>query len=248
MKLKIVDYIMKFLIALTIILGILSIFYPDLVKDFIEFIKNIIANLGYWNYVIIFLSSLIEAFPILGIVIPGQNIMLIVGGFFSGMSRVNLIYVTIVASIGAILGNYIGYFLGKTYGDSFFKKYGIRFGIGMTEVRYLKKGIKKWGPMGIIFGKFNNVTRAFLPFIAGSMEMNKKSFFIYNIIGSIVRAITFILLGVVFVSYYETIIDYFEYIILGIIVIIGLYIYFFKKEQFLAYIEEKNKELDEKLK
>jgi membrane-associated protein len=247
MKLKIVDYLMKLLMIITIILWILSIFYPELIKSFIENLKHIINNLWYWNYVIIFLSSLVEAFPILGVVIPGQTILLIVWGFFSWIGMINLIYVIIIASIWAIFWSFTGYFLGRIYGDTFFKKYGLWFWVGVTEVKYLKTGIKKWGPAGIILGTFNNVTRAFLPFIAGTMGMKKKSFFIYSITGSIVRATTCIVLWVVFVSYYETIVDYFKYIILGIIVIAWIYIYFFKKAQFLKYIEEKNKELDEKL-
>nr|MDD3719954.1 DedA family protein [Candidatus Gracilibacteria bacterium] len=242
---KIVDYLMKLLVFLTIALGVLSIAKPELVKDFISWIENIINTLGYLNYLIVFLSGLIESFPLLGVVVPGQNVLLIVGGFFAKMSQTNLIYVIIIASLGAIISNYLGYLLGKIYGDTFFKKYGNWFGIGTTEVKYLKKGIKKWGPIGIIFGKFHNVTRAFLPFIAGSMEMNNISFFIYNVIGSILRAIVIVVLGVVFANYYETIIDYMGYIMIASIVIISLYIYKFKKKEFLEYMKEKNEELDE---
>lgn len=248
MKVKIVDYVMKFLIALTVWLGLLSLFRPDLVKFFIEWVRDFIYTIGNWNYFIIFLSSLIEAFPILGVVVPWQNIMLIVGWFFADISYNNLFWVIVIASIGAIIGNYIGYFLGKIYGDSFFKKYGMRFWIGLTEVKFLKKKIKVWGPWGIIFGKFHSITRAFLPFIAGSMGMKKTSFFVYNIIGSIVRAITLIILGVVFASYYEVIIDYLMLIFFIVLVGVFAYMYKFKKESLMEYIHEKNKEIDEKIK
>ncbi|MFA5916804.1 MAG: DedA family protein [Candidatus Gracilibacteria bacterium] len=236
---------MKFIIFLTIALGIISIFKPELAKELIAWIETIVNTLGYWNYIIVFLSGLIESFPILGVVVPGQNVLLIVGGFFAKMSQTNLIYVIVIASIGAIISNYIGYFLGKYYGDSFFKKYGNWFGIGLTEVKYLKKGIKKWGPLGITLGKFHNVTRAFLPFIAGSMGMSSKSFFVYNIIGSIVRATTIVILGVVFASYYENIIDYMMYIMIIVTLVIAFYIYKFKKKEFLVYVKEKNEELEE---
>lgn len=242
---KIVDYLMKLLVFLTIALWVLSIAKPELVKDFISWIENIINTLGYLNYLIVFLSWLIESFPLLWVVVPGQNVLLIVGWFFAKMSQTNLIYVIIIASLWAIISNYLWYLLWKIYWDTFFKKYWNWFWIWTTEVKYLKKWIKKWWPIWIIFGKFHNVTRAFLPFIAWSMEMNNISFFIYNVIWSILRAIVIVVLWVVFANYYETIIDYMWYIMIASIVIISLYIYKFKKKEFLEYMKEKNEELDE---
>jgi hypothetical protein len=34
-------------------------------------------------------------------------------------------------------------------------------------------------------------------------------------------------------------------VILGLLVIFGIYIYFFQREKFTAYLEEKNKEVEE---
>lgn len=241
---KIVDYIMKFLIFLTIFLWILSLVKPELVKDFIAWIEVIIYKLWYLNYIIVFLSWLIESFPILWVVVPGQNILLIVWGFFAKISQNNLIYVIAIASVWAIVSNYLWYILGKIYWDTFFKKYWNWFGIGLTEVKYLKKWIKKWWPVWIIFWKFHNLTRAFLPFIAWSMWMSSMSFMIYNIIWSILRAITIVLLWVLFANFYETIIDYMVYIMLIITGIVIFYIYKFKKKEFIEYVKEKNEELD----
>ncbi|MDD2907382.1 MAG: VTT domain-containing protein [Candidatus Gracilibacteria bacterium] len=232
------------LIGLTIIIAIVSIFDKELIINLIKKLEILIQSLGNWNYFIAFTSSLIEAFPVLGVVVPGQNILLIVGSFFAKISTQNLIYIYIIASIGAIIGNYIGYALGKIYGDSFFSKYGIWFGIGLTEVKYLKKGINKWGPLGITLGKFHPLTRAFLPFIAGSMGMKNLTFMIYNVIGSIIRSITIITLGVVFGKYYEIIINHIGKFMLLLFIAVGIYIYKFKKDEFMQYMREKNEEVE----
>jgi membrane protein DedA with SNARE-associated domain len=79
------------------------------------------------------------------------------------------------------------------------------------------------------------------------MGMKTKSFMIYNTIGSIVRATSMILIGVIFVKNYETIIDYLGYVVLGSLVVGGIYVYFFKKAAFMHYWEEKNKEIDERI-
>ncbi len=238
---------MKFLIFLTFALAILSLIKPELIKDFIEWIRSGVLLLWNWNYLVVFVSALIESFPVLGVVVPGQNILLIVWGFFAEESITKLIYVCIISSFWAIAGNYIGYVLGVHYGDSFFKKYWLWFALWETEVKYMKKWIKKWGAWGIILGKFHNLARAFIPFIAGSMGMHRTSFLIYNIIGSIIRSLTIILLGVLFAKTYETVVDYIGYIMIWIMVLTALYIWRFKKQAFLKYLEEKNAELERKL-
>ena len=245
---KIVNIIFKILnilfVILTIVLLFISIFKKEWFEMFIEWLKIVIQWLWFWNYLIVFFSSFIEAFPVLGVVVPGQNILMIVWGFFGNLSKYNLINVGILASVWAIFWNYIWYLLWKIYWDSFFEKYWNRFWIGLTEVKYLKKWIDKWWAWGIIFWKFHPLTRAFLPFIAWSMGMKSKSFMIYNIIGSIIWSITMVVLGMIFVEYYKIILEYIWYIFLVIFICFWIYVYKYKKEEFMKYIQEKNEKLE----
>lgn len=244
---KIVDIIMKILIVITIWLWVVALFYPSLIKDFIEWIRWIILTMWNWNYIILFITSIIESFPVLWIVVPGQNIILIVGWFFAEKSNETLAYVMIITSIWAIIWNYTWFILWKIYWEKFFKQYWLWFGIWETEVKYLKKWIKKWWATGIIVWKFHNLTRAFVPFIAWTMWMNHRAFIIYNIIGSILRAIVIIILWVVFAKTYATIVDYLWYIMVWILILTWLYIWKFKRKEFKIYLEEKNKELENKM-
>lgn len=50
---KILDIFMKLLIAFTVILWLLAIFKPELIKDFIEWMRWIIYSLWNLNYLII---------------------------------------------------------------------------------------------------------------------------------------------------------------------------------------------------
>lgn len=232
------------LIWLTIIIAIVSIFDKELILNLIKKLEVLIQSLWNWNYIIAFCSSLIEAFPVLWVVVPWQNILLIVWSFFAKISKENLIYIYIIASFWAIIWNYIWYLLWKIYWDSFFLKYGIWFGIWLTEVKYLKKWINKWWPLWITLWKFHPITRAFLPFIAWSMGMKSLTFMIYNIIGSIIRSITIITLWVVFWKYYEIIINHMWKFMIGIFIILWIYIYKFKKAEFMQYMKEKNEEVE----
>ncbi len=244
---KLVDYIMKFLIFLTFALALLAFLKPEVFVNFIKWLEKIINSLWYWNYLIIFLSWLIEGFPVLGVVIPGQNILMIVWGFFGKISSLNLAYSIIIASLGAILSNWIWYILWVYYWEDFFKKYGLWFWIWETEVKYLKKWIKKWWPSWIIIWKFHNLARAFVPFIAWTMKMEKKLFWIYNILWSIIRACLIVILWVFFAEYYEIIVKYLWYIFTWILIITWIYIYFFKKEEFKKYLKEKEEEMERKI-
>lgn len=232
------------LIALTIIIAIISIVKKEWIEAFIEWMKIVIESLWFWNYIIAFFSSLIEAFPVLWVVVPGQNILLIVWWFFWNISNYNLVLVILIACLWAIIWNWIWYILWKYYWDSFFKKYWNWFGIWLTEVKYLKKWIDKWWPWWIIVWKFHPMTRAFLPFIAWSMGMNSVKFTIYNIIWSIIRATTIVILWVLFVEYYKVILEHIWKIILIIIALVWFYIYKYKKKEFIQYLKEKNEELD----
>ncbi len=227
---------------------LLSFFYPDILLPVIEWIKSQIELLGKWNYMLAFLSALAESLPIIGTIIPGQVILLSVGGFYGGLSITNFFWVLLSAIAGSVLSNALGYYLWKYYGESFFKSYGLWIGIEQTELKYLKKWVNTWGSWGIIISKFHPQARALLPFIAGSMGFLKTKFWVYNIIASSLWAITFITIWIFFAEYYENIIRYMGYGMLGIILSILWYMWLFKKEKLIEYWQEKNREMEAKYK
>ncbi len=77
--------------------------------------------------------------------------------------------------------------------------------------------------------------------------MDKKIFWIYNIIGSILRSVAIVILWVFFAEYYEKIVMYLGYILTWIMILTWLYIYKYKKKEFLKYMKEKNKEIEKKI-
>ncbi len=248
MRKKIVNWLVMFmnvtLIVTTILLVFITILRPEWINAAIEWLEKMIEQLGNWNYLIAFASATIESFPIIWMILPWQTVLLLVWGFFG---QEYLIQVMIVACLWAILGNYIGFILGYYTGDEFFKRYWEWFGIWETELDYIKSWIHKYWPVAVILSKFHPMTRAFIPFIAWSMGMKQFSFIVYNIIGSIIWAITIIILGVMFASYYEQIVDNFQYIIIVLLIITALYIYFFKREEFRTYLKKKEQEIQKKV-
>ena len=50
--------------------------------DFLAYVETVVVSLGYWNYLLAFVFSVVESFPVIGVLVPGMQVMLIVGGFF----------------------------------------------------------------------------------------------------------------------------------------------------------------------
>lgn len=231
--------------AITFGLLFIVVFKKEWVAEFLTIMEGVVNSLGNWNYVVAFVFSIIESFPVIGVLVPGMQVMLIVGGFFG---RDHLPETIAVCAAGAIIGNFVGYALGKRYGKSFFREYGDAFGLGRTELKYLERQISKNGPTFIILGKFHNLARAFVPFIAGSAGMLPGRFWPYNVAGSVIWSATIITLAVAFASYYKVVLDYVGYAFLSAILIFAVYVYFFQREAFMKYWEEKTLEIEEKVK
>lgn len=244
---KIIWYIIHvlnlFIVLSTFVLLFIAIFKKEYFDIFIEWMRAQVNYLWDWNYLIILLTAFIESFPLLWMAVPWQTVMLVVWWFHWAD---NLFPVIIVAVLWALLWNYVWYLLWVYYWEDFFKKYWDWLWIWMTELKYMKKWIKTHWRWMIVIWKFHNMLRAFIPFIAWSMWMKKSSFVLFNVIWSILRAISIIVLWVFFVENYEVILDNLSKILLIIFVIFAWYIYFFKKKEFLTYLKEKEKEIEEK--
>lgn len=232
--------------GLSIALFYISLFHSHLIKQAIEWTGNLVQNLGEWNYLIAFLSACIESLPIIGTLVPGMNIMVLVGGFWGKTAIFHLILTIIFASLGAMIGNFIGFWLGKKYGKYIIENYGDWIGIGKTEQKILENQIQKNGFWYIVLGKFHGTLRAFIPFIAGAGNMSNGKFWPYNSIGSIIWATTINLIGVFFIQNYEIILDNIGKITTGILVAVLVYIFIFKKEWLKNYWNEKIQEIEEK--
>ena len=234
--------IIVLLLILTFVFAYLSIFHKDLILTYLDMFKNFVHSLGYWNYVIILIFWFIESFPLLGVAVPGQLVLIIIAG---ALWYEWMYLAMICASLGAILWNYVWYKMWVAYWDSFFDKYWPWIWVMKTDIKYIKKWIDKHWWLFVILWKFHNMFRAFVPFIAGSSSMHSFKFTVSNIIGSILRWVSMVFIGIVFVNNAEVILENIGKFILWLVLLFFAYIYFFKKEEFKKYWDEKNKEMEE---
>src|SRR5262249_16170722 len=106
----------------------------------------------------------------------------------------DLLILVALISIAGILGNSLGYWTGKRFGHRmynwkdrwFFKK------------RYLHEAhdfYEKYGGGAIVAARFIPIIRTFAPIIAGIVDMDKRKFHLFNIVGSVAWVFSMILGG-----------------------------------------------------
>jgi len=91
------------LVTLMVVIGLLSLFRPDLMREGIDWMGVQIKSWGEWNYIILFVVAMSESFPFVGAVVPGMNMMILVGGFFVAKQWSIFPLAAGVAMVGACL-------------------------------------------------------------------------------------------------------------------------------------------------
>lgn len=126
-------------------IGILSFTSPDTIRAIIDWMGEQIRSWGNWNYLILFLVAMIESFPFIGVVVPGMNVMILVGGFFVQRDMNIFLLSALIAMLGACLGNALGYMMGRMSGKELLSKYGLWIGLGPKELAFLERQVHKNG-------------------------------------------------------------------------------------------------------
>lgn len=190
-----------------------------------DFLLNLpLPLIDHWGYLIIFLSAMVEALPILGTFIPGQTIV-IFGGFLAWLGVLRLEAVIIVAASGAIIGDLLAYAIGRKYGHDFIAHYGKHFFLNHERFEKTKKLVEEHAGKTLVIGRFSPFTRAVAAFIAGISKVKFPRFIFFAVSGGMVWAVSAVLVGYIFGQGFNTVSKYFGRFVLFAIITIALIIF-----------------------
>jgi membrane-associated protein len=135
----------------------------------------------------------------------------------------DLFILILLVSIAGIIGNTVGYWFGKRIGPAMFH-WDDNF---IFKKKYLNQAhdfYDKHGGGAIIFARFLPIIRTFAPIVAGIVEMDKKKFSYYNIVGCIAWVSIMILAGQflqqwLWKQFHFDLKEHLEIIVLGIVLI-----------------------------
>jgi undecaprenyl-diphosphatase len=164
------------------------------VHDILQFLLDLVVRLGSWSYFIIFAAAALECAAFVGLLIPGESLVL-ASGFFAHQGILKLFPVMLAAGLGAITGDNIGYLLGARLGREWLLRKGSRFGIRKRGLDRVEQFFQRQGSKAVFFGRFVGFARALVPFVAGASEMPYRKFVLYDAAGAVLWTIGFVTLG-----------------------------------------------------
>lgn len=174
---------------------LLAIHFKDLLNP--EFY---IEHGGLWILLFIVFA---ETGLLAGFFLPGDSLLFVAGVYSDklgnevlpgGNEFTHLLVLMILISIAGILGNYVGFWFGRKSGPFLYH----RKDTFLFKKKYLNQAhdfYEKHGGTAIIFARFLPIIRTFAPIIAGVVDMDKKKFTYYNVVGCIAWVATMLLAG-----------------------------------------------------
>jgi len=186
-----------------------------------EFILSFMESYGYLAvFILVCVENLFPPIP--------SEVILTFGGFSTTYTELNIIWLIIISTLGALLGAYILYFIGKFFNKERLKKI-ISGKIGKL-LRLKEKDIEKadeWfdkkGQKTVFFCRFIPIVRSLISIPAGMSEMPILKFSIYTILGTVIWNTVLIILGSVLGEswkYVVEIMDKYSYLTLIILIIL----------------------------
>jgi membrane-associated protein len=163
--------------------------------------QQLIQSVGLIGlYAVIFAESGI----MIGFFLPGDSLLFAAGLLTSGIVLNNgndfvlasgrVWVVAIGCAVAAVAGDQVGYAFGQKVGPSLFTRHESRF-FKPAYVNRAESFFEKHGAKAIVLARFVPVVRTFTPIVAGTSNMHYRTFVKFNVLGGIIWAVGFVLLG-----------------------------------------------------
>jgi len=204
----------------------------ELITGLIDFILHIdihlveiIRDYGSWTYLVLFMIIFSETGFVVTPFLPGDSLLFVIGAL-GASGAMNFQLALLLLIIAAIAGNTLNYFIGRMIGHKILDMRNSR----LIKKEYLYKTqafYKKHGGKAIILSRFIPIIRTFAPFVAGIGKMKFIKFFLFNLIGgmawvmllmfagfffgnipAVKNNFTYVIFGIVFISFLPTVIPY----------------------------------------
>ncbi|HEX5395175.1 MAG TPA: DedA family protein [Candidatus Saccharimonadales bacterium] len=130
---------------------------------------------------------------LLGFFLPGDTLLL-AAGLFAARGKMSIFWLVFTVIFAAIIGYEVGYMLGRRAGPKIFNRHD-GFLFRKEYMGHAEKFFDKYGGLTVVVARFVAHVRTFVSVIAGASNMNRKQFFAFNVIGSVLWAGSITLAG-----------------------------------------------------
>lgn len=181
---------------------------------------------AYGGLYLVALIVFAETGLFVGFFLPGDSLLFVTGLMIANSQNptasnpVNLLYWISLISVAGIIGNSVGYWFGRKTGPVLFEKRDTLL-FKRKHIEQARAFYDKRGGGAIILARFVPIVRTFAPIIAGVVRMDRKKFFLFNVVGSITWVASMTLAGY-FLGENQWVKHNFEKVVLGIILVTTL--------------------------
>jgi membrane-associated protein len=172
-----------------------------------------IQNGGLWLLLFVIFA---ETGLFAGFFLPGDSLLFVAGIYAQNMDdgspglshaflkliglggvsseALDLFVLIVLVSFAGILGNFVGYWFGRKSGPFLYQRKDTFF----FKKKYLNQAhdfYEKYGGWAIVAARFVPIIRTFAPIVAGIVQMDKKKFTYFNLVGCIAWVTSMILAG-----------------------------------------------------
>lgn len=192
----------------------------------------------YGGFFLLLFIVFAETGLFVGFFLPGDSLLFVAGIYSANLVAdlfkkfgitgiryewLDLSILIALISIAGILGNAVGYWFGRKIGPTMFH-WRDRF---LFKKKYLYDAhefYEKHGGGAIVMARFLPIIRTFAPIVAGIVDMDKKKFSFFNMIGCIAWVFSMIIAGHFLQKWIYTQFDFdlkkhLEVIVLGIVIV-----------------------------
>lgn len=176
----------------------------------------------------------IETGIIIGFFLPGDPLLFISGMLIASATETpypmenklaNLVFWEVLFITSTVLGYYFGYWFGKKFKHLFQKRKKESWLFKESRIQSATDFYDKNGGFAIIIARFLPIVRTFVPIVGGIVEMNLRSFTIYNLTGAVLWVGSIVTTGY-FLGNIPFVKENVEWIILGIVLLVTLPVLF----------------------
>lgn len=145
-------------------------------------------------YAVAFGAAFAESAPALGLLVPGQSI-LVAAGFLAGQGQANPFLLVAFVAVGGFLGDTLGFVVGRMWGLAPLGRLPGRLRLTEGGRVRLASLFERHGGKAVVLARFQPIGRAFAPYLAGATGMPAPRFLGAASVASVLAAAGLVGLG-----------------------------------------------------
>jgi membrane-associated protein len=144
----------------------------------------LVAAMGPWFYVMLFVIVFCETGLVVTPVLPGDSLLFAAGALAAGSGSVSLPLMIVLLITAAVVGDTVNYTIGYHLGPKVFK-YERSWFFNKKHLLKAQAFYEKHGSKTLILARFVPIVRTFAPFVAGIGRMRFRRFILFSVTGGV---------------------------------------------------------------